>query len=223
MTEKTTLDAKQVEDYLRAHPDFLTDKNELLADLALTHKVEGAASLIERQLTVYRQQVNQLKDKLNTLLENARRNDQLFAKSRRLVLALVEADSWLGLQTALDDALRNDFKVDAWALLHLTERQLDAPLVAIKDQVAQDIIKSFYGKTTHCGSIKKADIERLLNTQDSEAKSVAAIQIRSKTNHAVLTVASHDADRYPNTTDTLFLEFLADLLALRLAQLPVTK
>ncbi|MFY9180309.1 MAG: DUF484 family protein [Venatoribacter sp.] len=222
MTEEIALNAKQVEDYLRAHPDFLTDKNDLLAELVLTHKVQGAASLVERQLAVYRQQVNQLKDKLNTLLENARRNDQLFAKSRRLVLALTEAKNWLELQAALDDALRNDFKVDAWALLHLTERKLDAPLVAIKDQEAQEIIKSFYGKTTHCGSIKKTDIERLLNTQDSGAKSVAAIQIRSNTNHAVLTIASNDADRYPNTTDTLFLEFFADLLALRLAQLPVT-
>ncbi|MDO6806169.1 DUF484 family protein, partial [Wenyingzhuangia sp. 1_MG-2023] len=86
---------------------------------------------------VHRDRNIELRQRMSDLLENARRNDQLFEKTRRLVLALIEANSWLALHTALDDSLRNDFGVNAWAMLHFTERQLERPLIAVRNQEHQ--------------------------------------------------------------------------------------
>ena len=132
MSQQPRLTDSDVMQYLQDHPDFFIGKDDLLADLRVPHNSGPATSLVERQLSVHRERNVELRQRLSDLLENARRNDQLFEKSRRLVLALVEADNWLAVQAALDDSLRKDFNVDAWALLHFTERNLEEPLIAIR-------------------------------------------------------------------------------------------
>lgn len=223
MSQHPRLTDADVMQYLQDHPDFFIGKDDLLAELRVPHNAGGAASLVERQLAVHRQRNVELRQRLSDLLENARRNDQLFAKSRRLVLALTEAENWLGIQAALDDSLRKDFGVDAWALLHFTERQLEAPLLVIRNAETQrNLHRLFKGHRALCGQLAKADIARLLGVDDTEARSVAAAQIRGQSNNGILTVASNDPTYYRSSMDTLFLDYVADVLALRLPQIPVT-
>lgn len=223
MSQQPRLTDADVAQYLQDHPDFFIGKDELLSELRIPHNTGGAASLLERQLSVHRQRNVELRQRLSDLLENARRNDQLFGKSRRLILALVEADNWLALQAALDDSLRKDFGVDAWALLHFTERQLDAPLIAIRNgETQRSLHRLFKGHRALCGQLDKDDIARLLGTDATSARSVAAAQIRGQSNNGILTVASNDAGYYRSSMDTLFLDYIADVLALRLPQIPVT-
>src|SRR5690606_7923569 len=121
------------------------------------------------------------------LLENARRNDQLFVKTKRLVLALLEAENWLGLQAALDDSLRNDFGVDTWALLHFTERKLEAPLTVVASVDEQrNLHRLFKGHRALCGQYNSADMSSLLSVKMSDVRSVTAAQIRGKTNSGIL-------------------------------------
>lgn len=222
MSQHPRLTDTDVVQYLQDHPDFFIGKDDLLAELRVPHNAGGAASLIERQLAVHRQRNVELRQRMSDLLENARRNDQLFGKSRRLVLALVEAENWLAVQAALDDSLRKDFGVDAWALLHFTERQLDAPLLVIRNAETQrNLHRLFKGHRALCGQLAKGDIARLLGLEDTEARSVAAAQIRGQSNNGILTVASNDPAYYRSSMDTLFLDYVADVLALRLPQIPV--
>lgn len=223
MSQQPRLTDADVMQYLQDHPDFFIGKDDLLAELRIPHNTGAAASLVERQLAVHRQRNVELRQRLSDLLENARRNDQLFAKSRRLVLALTEAENWLAIQAALDDSLRKDFGVDAWALLHFTERQLEQPLVVIRSgEMQRTLHRLFKGHRALCGQLAKADIARLLGVDDTEARSVAAAQIRGQSNSGILTVASNDPGYYRSSMDTLFLDYIADVLALRLAQIPVS-
>lgn len=223
MTQPHLTDA-DVQQYLQDHPDFFKDKDELLVHMHITHNVGSATSLIERQLSVHRARNTELRQRLSELLENARHNDQLFAKTRRLVLALTEADSWVAVQAALDDGLRRDFGVDSWALLHLTERQLEPPLLAVHNSEAQrQLLRLFKGRRALCGQLQEAEMAALLGQPQTEMKSIASAQIRGQNNNALLSVASRDANYYRSSMDTLFLDYLADVLALRLAQIPVNK
>lgn len=212
----------EVAEYLQQHPDFFVGKDDLLAELRIPHEAGAATSLIERQMVVYRQRNVELRQRLADLLENARRNDQLFLKTRRLTLGLLEADSWLNVQATLDDSLRKDFAVDAWALLHFTERKLDAPLIAINSHDEQRRLhRLFKGHRAICGQLATGDMASLLGVDVAEARSVAAAQVRGKTNNGILTLASKNPDLYRSSMDTLFLDFIADVLALRLAQIAV--
>lgn len=92
-TSKTSKASKQqVIDYLRQHPQFFMDEDELLAGLSLPHPSGKAVSLLERQVAVLRQGRQDARHKLHSLLTNARNNDQLFDTIGKLVLALLQAD-----------------------------------------------------------------------------------------------------------------------------------
>lgn len=223
MSQPQRLTDADVAQYLQDHPDFFSGKDDLLAEMRVPHNTGATASLLERQLSVHRERNVELRQRLSDLLENARRNDQLFEKSRRLVLALVEADNWLAVQAALDDSLRKDFSVDAWTLLHFTERQLEPPLVAIHSSEQQrHIHRLFKGRRALCGQLSETDMSALLGNQDTETQSIAAAQIRGRDNLGVLAIASKDATYYRSSMDTLFLDYIADIIALRLPQIPVT-
>ena len=222
MSQQPRLTDSDVMQYLQDHPDFFIGKDDLLADLRVPHNSGPATSLVERQLSVHRERNVELRQRLSDLLENARRNDQLFEKSRRLVLALVEADNWLAVQAALDDSLRKDFNVDAWALLHFTERNLEEPLIAIRSAETQrHIHRMFKGHRALCGQLDQTEIALLLASPQTECRSVAAAQIRGQGNIGALVVASEDPGYYRSSMDTLFLDYIADILALRLPQITV--
>ena len=211
MSQLPRLTEADVVQFLEDHPEFFIGKDALLSDMRIPHNSGPATSLVERQLAVHRERNVELRQRLSDLLENARRNDQLFEKSRRLVLALVEADS-----------LRKDFGVDAWAMLHFTERQLEEPLIAIHSTERQRTThRLFKGHRAICGQLPASDIAMLLGVDSSDAKSVASAQIRGRDNNGVLTIASKNPSYYRSSMDTLFLDYIADVLALRLPQIPV--
>lgn len=223
MSQTPRLTEADVIQYLEDHSEFFIGKDELLAGMRIPHNSGPATSLVERQLAVHRERNVELRQRLSDLLENARRNDQLFEKSRRLVLALVEAATWIDVQAALDDSLRKDFGVDNWAMLHFTERQLEPPLIAVhSNEVQRTIHRLFKGHRAICGQLPEDDIAQLLGTDDSDCRSVAAAHIRGKDNLGILTIASEDPSYYRSSMDTLFLDYVADILALRLPQIPVT-
>ena len=55
--------------FLRDHPDFFERHPELLADMLLPHETGSAVSLVERQVSVLREQWDDFKKKLQQLEE----------------------------------------------------------------------------------------------------------------------------------------------------------
>src|SRR5690606_7331696 len=102
------LDPEQVADYLRHHPEFFVDHQELLGDLFLPHESGPAVSLVERQVSILRERNIDMRNRLSKLLDNARENDKLFDKTKRLVLSLLEGQD-LG---DIVDALHYSFDKD---------------------------------------------------------------------------------------------------------------
>jgi uncharacterized protein YigA (DUF484 family) len=72
---------EQVVEYLRNHPDFFVDQDELLRSLTLPHDSGQAISLVERQVHLFREQRDTLRREMVELVSIARHNDRLFEKS----------------------------------------------------------------------------------------------------------------------------------------------
>ncbi|NRA25134.1 MAG: DUF484 family protein, partial [Oleispira sp.] len=145
----------------------------------------------------------------------------LFGKTKRLILALINAQNWIDIEAALDDSLRQDFHVDHWSLLYFTDQQLDHPLCSISDKDKQrEIHRLFKGHRAFCGQLTDETMDLLLAAEHSSAESIAAAQIRHGQQIGVISVASDDANFYRSSMDTLFLDYIADVLGLILPNLP---
>src|SRR3569623_355421 len=105
-----------IADYLRNHPEFFNTHTRLLAESRVPHQAHGAVSLIERQITVLRDQNLELKRQLQALVQVARDNDTLNLRIQRFPLALMEARDLATTLQMMGAALREDFHADTLAL-----------------------------------------------------------------------------------------------------------
>lgn len=222
MSEGKQLTDTDIIEYLADNPDFFVGRDQLLADMQIPHNSGQATSLIERQLAIYRERNVEMRHRLSDLLENARRNDSLFAKTRRLILSIAQANSLQDIQGALDDSLKQDFAVDHWALVHFSDQELEHPLTSIcSEEQQRQITRLFKGHRAICGQLTDESTALLFN-EETGAQSIASAQVRNTQNLGVLTIGSNDANFYRSSMDTLFLDYIADMLAIRLPQLPDT-
>src|SRR5690625_3909905 len=109
--KSSRLSADQVGEYLQEHRDFFVHNKHLLADLTLPHESGPAVSLVERQVSVLRERNMDMRHRLSKLLDNARENDKLFDKSKRLVLALIEGQDLGDIVDALFYSFDNDYRL----------------------------------------------------------------------------------------------------------------
>ncbi len=97
LSEDTTsaIDDEQVRDYLKENNDFFERHPDMLDHLHISHSSGSAVSLVEKQISVLRERNVELRQRLTKLTNNAHDNDRLYELTRKLVLSLLEADSWI--------------------------------------------------------------------------------------------------------------------------------
>ena len=212
------IDAKQVADYLREHPEFFNQEMELLAELRIPHPVGRAVSLLERQVTVLRDQNRDLKRKLMDLVQVASDNDRLNERVHQLILDLVKADSLEQIVDTLTDHLRGEFKADTLAvLLHdlAPDKARECGIQPIsRDDPALEHFSSFYKSGRPLvGRLKQAQLEFLFGDQAPAVSSAALIPIGRDACQGLLAIGSSEANRFHPGMGTLFLSHLGELLS----------
>lgn len=103
------LEAEAVAAWLQQHPDFFAEHDELLTAMRIPHQRGDTVSLVERQLKLLRERNIEMRHRLSQLMDVARDNDRLFEKTRRLILALMDATSLEEIVIAVEDSLRQEF------------------------------------------------------------------------------------------------------------------
>ncbi|MEO0444401.1 MAG: DUF484 family protein [Pseudomonadota bacterium] len=218
----TALTAKQVADYLKQHPDFLADRPTLLADLDLPHDTGGkAVSLVEKQVSVLRDRNMDMRHRLNKLLANARVNDLLFDKTKHLLLALLDTKQLDDCLDALFYSFQNEFKIH-YSRLILVSSPGDKLVTPVNRQARVMSLHSVNDKLptitkNHraiCGQL--SDEEKFFIFQgDAQAIGSTAIAplIKNGKLLGLVAIANRDPNYYRSSMNTLFLNFIADVLA----------
>ena len=210
------LDPDLVADYLRRHPDFFIDYENLLPELALPHHTgEHAISLVERQVSVLRARNRDVRGRLNRLLETARDNERLFQKTQKLVLAILEQNDIDGIVDCVCASLRDDYQVDTCALLLFAQ-----PLLAVSSSrvVNLDHARSAIGALLNtrqaiCGHLRPEEISFLFQDATQAVRSAAVIPLtRDGQLLGMLAIGSFDPDYYRSSMGTMFLTYIADVL-----------
>ena len=206
-----TLDPKEVEAFLTAHPNFLQDRPGLLAVLNLPHGGEGAVSLVERQVSVLRERNIASRQKLAELSDIGRENDRLLDATRNTILALLAGENRADLTRIWRDQVTGTFQAEMGALVWL-DGASDGAEEAL---LASKLICQGGGLS---GVLRPQEMQTLFGTAATEG-SAALVAIRSgEDDIGVLGVGSHDTQRYHAEHGTLFLEYLAEVIG----QLPAS-
>ncbi len=207
------LTEEQVVAYLRKHLDFFTRQKELLTELDLPHNSGKAVSLVERQVIILRERNIEMRQRLSSLLDNARDNDRLFDKTKRLVLALLECHDLGDLVDALYYSFDKEFNVHYTRLILFGHNiPPSAARVESISSARNHIGKRLKSAHAVSGGIDVKETEFLF---DDDARNVgsAAIAVLSHGNPlGVLAIGNQDPAYYRSSMGTLFLAYIAEVL-----------
>ena len=207
--------AQDVCRFLEKQPDFFVDHPELLEALHVPHRTDGqTVSLVERQVKVLRANQAETRQRLATLIRNARDNEALVGHMHRLALRLIAAKiaAPAGAPTALEQlaplveaAMREDFGVSPARLL--------AP-AAVPKSLRSTLLAS---GSPHCGRLREDDRHALLGAVAEGVGSMALVQLGAGAAQGLLVLGSADTVHFHPGMATDFLTRIAQLLSTALA------
>ena len=213
------LSDKEVEEFLRAHPDFFEKHSELLMDLKIPHPNTGSAvSLIEHQVELFRKQNAKIQKQLDELIQIARENDRLNKNMHQLTLSLMAAKNLNEVLTLLYNNLRTDFSADAVCIRFLAQprssklsdnKEFSGDVGLLTKQFGRQLKE---GKAI-CGRAKTEQKKILFDEQGNKVKSLAFIPLRFNHSAGLLAIGSYDEKRFHSGMGTLFLNQLGEIVS----------
>jgi uncharacterized protein len=214
------LSESAVHNYLAENPDFFERHASLLNSLRLPHVAGGAVSLVERQVSVLRQNDLKLARKLKDLLEVARANDALGSKIHRLTLRLLAADDLDTTLVSLEEALRADFDANQSILVLFGDPEvfsnIDVGRFFLAIPRENDVLKAFdtflKGSGPRCGQVRDVQRDFLFGKDTDEIGSTALIPLGARAEYGFLAIGSIDADRFHPGMSIDFLIHLGEII-----------
>lgn len=215
--QEEQITAKMVADFLRDHPEFFVEQSDLLADFRIPHPTGSAVSLIERQVSVLRDQNARLKRKLMDLVQVGEDNGRLTDRIHQLALALLETNTLDDVVSVLHEHLQSYFSADAFSI-HLKdlpeETTHKGPVQTMhpKDPILKGYEKAFAENRPVCGSLNEEQIRHMFGN-DITVQSVAVVPLTKDKLCGYLGLGSRNSDQFHGSKDTLFLRYLGGLVS----------
>ncbi len=204
------ISAKEVELYLLKNTDFFLTRESIVSELDFKHSPGKAESLLERQVRKLRNEQKNLLDSLSVFLSNASENEDLFIKSKALILKIVTAADEEALIELMPKNLKKIFDVDVAYLQFFTNSEMN-------DLEESTGMTFSVGETKH-GSFAYKKIQILF--EDDSIKSVVISVFKNKNKIGLLLIGSKDKTRYLGDEDTTFIEFIRDITEAKLKTFP---
>ncbi len=202
--------------YLERHPEFFERHESLLQKLRLPHDSGQAISLIERQVHLFREQRDALREELSGLISIARQNDQLFARSKRLLMQLLEAQSVEEIAAVLDECIRSDFSLGGATLLLFTEQPETSHRGALRffDRAeAQAIFGTVLEDDRPLFGRLRDSYKQALFANPEKVGSAVVIPIRRQNCLGLIAISSELEHYFDSSMGSLFLSYISDTLS----------
>jgi len=208
----------EIESWLQDNPDFFIGRDHLIEKLVLPHERGDAVSLVERQVAVLRQRNQHSRKQIDDLVTAARKNSTTFENCRTLVLGLINARDSKQFFGSLDECLREDFQCTAYHLLlyGATPRQVNhytsvLPLITVEPHISQILEAS----EPFMGVLRETQQDFLFRHNSSKVGSAAVMNLVDAQGKKIglLSIGSSDPRYFEPQMGTMFLVFIADILA----------
>ena len=215
LTLADALDPEHVATFLRENPHFFEAHQDLLTELSLPHESGGAVSLIERQVAVLRERNMDMRHRLSKLLDNARENDKLFDKTKRLVLTLIEGQDMGDIIDALFYCFDKELNIQFTTLYFFGNVEKipssQAQVVSLSE-ARQHIGTLLKSNRAVCGTLNQKEMQFLFGKFANEIGSVATVPLMHGNVFGMLAIGNRDPHYYRSSMGTLFLGYIAEVL-----------
>jgi hypothetical protein len=209
------LEPEQIEAWLREHPEFFENHPDLLAELSLPHESGSAISLVERQVAILRERNIDMRHRLSKLLDNARDNDKLFDKTKRLVLTLLEGQDMGDIIDALHYSFDKDFSIHFTSVIlfgNLEKVPSSQARVVSIAEAREHLGALLKNSRAVCGTLGSKELEFVFGNHASEIGSVAVVPLMHGSVFGLLAIGNRDPNYYRSSMGTLFLGYIAEVL-----------
>jgi hypothetical protein len=209
------MEAKDVAQFLKAHPQFFDQHPQLLESIYVPHPHGGRAiPLTERQIVSLREKVRLLEARLGEYLRFGEDNDAIGEKVHRLSLALIGGKDLAATVQALYFHLREDFAVPhvalrvwGWALPGDEGAPVDAALRDKAETMGAPL----------CGAATGSLFLPWFGEAQEHIRSLALVPIGGTRTIGLLALGSEDPQRFFAEMGTLYLRRIGELTAGALA------
>ena len=208
---------QEVVEYLRGNPDFLVRHPDLVDTLLVPHTYGEAVSLLEYQSRRLRDENRELHGRLESLVRNARENEELSHRVHRLSLDIMECGAADELLSRLYQGLQDHFEAEFTSLriFAAPASSWDCGLAEFVGAAASErelFDTLLAGDRPVCGVPGGDQASYLFSEQAEEVKSGALVPLGGSSNFGVLGIASRDPERYASTMGTVFLRHIGELV-----------
>lgn len=225
------MDDASVAVWLRKHPAFFHGHADLLLELSIPHESGKAISLLERQVAVFRERQGNLQDQIHEFISNARNNDNLFEKTRLVVLDILRSVTFSDVLALMAERLRADFDASASALVFVSDKVVaESGIIRLTTASVRAALGELFAKQrTYCGALNQVQQQLLFPGQSAPIVSAAIVPLHLPEECAVLKqyglplllIGSVKEQHFNSSLDTLFLDFIGEVLSVRLQSIPV--
>ena len=212
------MEAHDVAQYLRDHPEFFEDYADEIAEIYVPHPHGGhAIPIAERQILALRDKNAELGGKLAELVRFGAENDATAERLHRSTLALFAAPDLESTLAVLSHSLREDFDVPLVAvrLWGKVPEQSYLPELAATSAELREYVERIEAPTT--GPAPVAESADWFESPDPPA-SFAYLPLRTAATFGVLALASNDPQRFYAGIGTVYLSRLAELASIAIAR-----
>jgi uncharacterized protein YigA (DUF484 family) len=210
---------KEVEQFLKRHPDFFEKHTQILSELKVPHITGGGAvSLVERQVDVLRKQNRKLQKQLDDLVHIARDNEKLNRQVYKMTLGLMEAETLAQVLEYLYKSLKSDFAADAVAIrigVPKTQKRLGSrkEFVDNFETMKQTFTKVFEENRPMCGRLKQSQREFLFGDATARVGSMALLPLSATSPFGLLAIGSYEETRFHPGMGTVYLNQMSHLIS----------
>ena len=207
-----------VADYLKNNLDFFVKNPKILAELKIPHDHGGAISLVEKQLTVLREQNQETNKKIHELIEIATQNEELARRMHQLALTLIDADDPKDIFSTMYDNLKKNFHADRVIVrLFANPAFIDSSVIGEfvgKEAIEESLFKHIIEKREPLsGKMKHQQQVFLFGDDGDDIASSVMIPLHGVGWGGILAIGSFDAERFQPGMGIELLANLGEILS----------
>ena len=198
------LNDEDIEIYLLKNTDFFIRHPSLLAELDIANPNQSISSSLDKQVKKLRDGQDELNKLLTRFLSRAKENEDLYIKTKNLILAMIKAKDKKDMLDKVASHFKDNFQVEFFKIDEISNNSIEK----LSDEIGHDL-KS---EKIFSGTFNINKMEALFGKLKPASAVVSAINL-DKNTYLLIKFGSNDSSKYIGDEGTSFLSFIKEALS----------